>query len=120
MGDSPKVGSGLFIEYNDFGVVGGLPFAIIGPTGSGANWIWGDIATMGNAANKTISVNIQNLSGDYIEVSTDNTDANGGRILNQLSYSIDIDDTCQDTIYAVAAAGGAANVIIALWALASG
>jgi len=98
------VGSSLQFDYNDFGVVGGMPYAVVGPA-AGAAWTFGGHMK---------AFALQNLSGDWIEISEDNTAANGFRIPHGIALAFDFAETWNGTIYAVNSGAGAVNCIMAI------
>jgi len=107
--DLVNLGSAILIDYNDFGVVAGMPFGIVGAAAAvpAVNWNF-------TANQKAFA--LQNLSGDWIEISHDSTAANGFRIANNTALRIDFADTWNGGLYAVNSGGGAVNCIMSiLW-----
>lgn len=110
-----KVFDGMFIDYNDFGAFVAASIPIVGPAGSGANWIFGDDVTF---VTDLLSLNIQNLSGDTIDIRSQAfaIATAGYQLVHQATVTIDCSDATEDTIYVTNVGAAAGNVRIAVWA----
>lgn len=109
MPEVTKPGSHFETDSADLGAVAGLPFEIISPQGGSGQFTYID---------NQLEYSIQNISGGWIEVSWDNSDTEGIRIPNNEGLTVSVSESCPDSMYAVAAEGGVANVIVRILYLA--
>jgi len=118
MAERIKVGDGWTFDYHNFGAMGLVPIPIIGQDPA-ANWL-----LSGNAYNKTITVNLVNMSGDTVLVMSGTATnlpavaATGYPIYNREKITFDISEVVDETMYVVDA-GAAAAVIFGFATLRS-
>lgn len=101
--DTADLGSLLEFYQHDFGGVA-TPYEIIGNAG-GAQW---------NFLDEQKSFILQNISGDWVEISHDENATDGFRIPHNAGLRIDFSDSWNGSIYAVNSAAGVTNVIMAV------
>ena len=105
MANKIKSGDLLHIQYQDLGVIGGLPIAIVG-SDPAAGWTF---------QGEQVSININNQSGGWIQISTQQGDANGYYLANNTSITYDLSPDWNGTIWCVATQGAPiTNVLIVL------